>query len=35
VAEEAGVISATGYDDGANVLREWLVTACVNAHFKG
>ena len=34
VAEEAGVIPAIGMDEPANVLREWLVTACVNAYFK-
>jgi hypothetical protein len=34
VAEEAGVIPSIGVDESANVLREWLVTACVNAYFK-
>lgn len=34
VAEEAGVIPAIGLDEPANVLREWLVTACVTAYFK-
>jgi hypothetical protein len=34
VAEQAGVFSTIGCDEGGNVLREWLVTACVNAYFK-
>jgi hypothetical protein len=34
VAEEAGVFAALGVDESANALREWLVTACVNAYFK-
>src|SRR4051812_26456205 len=35
VAEEAGVYPVIGGpDEGANALREWLVTACVNAYFR-
>ena len=35
VAEEAGVIPVIGGpDEGAHALREWLVTACVNAYFR-
>jgi hypothetical protein len=33
VAEEAGVFPSIGVDEESNVLREWLVTACVNAYF--
>jgi hypothetical protein len=32
VAEEAGIPPMIG-DESANALREWLVTACVNAYF--
>ena len=32
IAEEAGVPPQFG-DEGATALREWLVTACVNAYF--
>jgi len=34
VAEEAGVYPSIGLDESANALREWLVSACVNAYFK-
>lgn len=34
VAEEAGVYPAIGIDEGANALREWLVSACVSAYFR-
>jgi hypothetical protein len=34
VAEEAGVMPAIGVDERSNALREWLVTACVNAYFR-
>ena|SRR5690349_3740936 len=35
IAENAGVFPGLGGDDGSNALREWLVTACVNAYFSG
>ena len=35
VAEEAGVYPSIGIDEGTNALREWLVSACVTAYFKG
>ena len=35
VAEEAGMYPTIGLDEGTNALREWLVSACVNANFKG
>jgi hypothetical protein len=35
VAEEAGVYASIGIDEGMTALREWLVSACVNAYFKG
>jgi hypothetical protein len=34
VAEQAGGYPGLGGDDSSNALREWLVTACVNAYFK-
>ena len=34
VAEEAGVYPSIGVDEGMNALREWLVSACVNAYFR-
>ena len=35
VAEEAGVYTVIGdTEDGATALREWLVSACVNAYFR-
>src|SRR6185436_2313878 len=34
VAEEAGVYSSIGVDENENALREWLVTACLNAYFR-
>jgi len=35
VAEDAGVFSGiNGAEEGANAMREWLVTACLNAYFR-
>jgi hypothetical protein len=34
IAEQAGSIPSIGLDEPANALREWIVTACVNAYFR-